>query len=230
MTPPSSSNGTDRYLWRNGERKFVPKFSTKGTWNLLREPSTQMQWCSLVCFKGEIPRCSFFFLEYRCSFIMWLPVLERLPTRDRLRSWGMYVPTAYTLCSSGSESHTNLFFECPFSISIWTHFCGSFISAPPQSIISISDVLRQHVYSSSPGLSSVLKLLLHVIVYCLWRERNSRIFRLTSSSEATLIAKVDRLVRDRLLSFMRRLLTVHHYCIFFSLFLIMYNALLPSFK
>ncbi|KAF3594510.1 hypothetical protein DY000_02026257 [Brassica cretica] len=39
-----------------------------------------------------------------------------------------------------------------------------------------------------------------VIVYNLWTERNHRIFRQSSSSEAAIISKVDRSIKDRLLS------------------------------
>lgn len=46
----------------------------------------------------------------------------------------------------------------------------------------------------------VIKLLMQVIVYCVWRERNSRIFKQVATTEAGVIVIVDRLIRDRLLS------------------------------
>ncbi|XP_048623636.1 uncharacterized protein LOC106362581 [Brassica napus] len=54
MQPPSSLHGKDCFLWRSGAHSFLPKFSSKATWN-------------------------------------FMSVLSRLPTRDRLISWGMQV-------------------------------------------------------------------------------------------------------------------------------------------
>lgn len=54
--------------------------------------------------------------------------------------------------------------------------------------------------SSSSVLSGVIKLLLQCIVYCIWRERNMCIFQQTSTFEAGIYSRVDRLMRDRLVS------------------------------
>ncbi|KAF2540533.1 hypothetical protein F2Q68_00032505 [Brassica cretica] len=45
-----------------------------------------------------------------------------------------------------------------------------------------------------------MKLLLQVIVYSLWRERNGRIFREISHRPTAFFRIVDRQMRDRLLS------------------------------
>ncbi|KAL1223760.1 hypothetical protein V5N11_020313 [Cardamine amara subsp. amara] len=52
----------------------------------------------------------------RFSFATWLALRNRLPTRDRLRGWGMDVPSSCLLCSNGLETHDHLFFSCPFSL------------------------------------------------------------------------------------------------------------------
>ncbi|KAG2317788.1 hypothetical protein Bca52824_020910 [Brassica carinata] len=70
----------------------------------------------------------------------------------------------------------------------------------PSSLLSVADLLALPQVVSSTGLPVVLKLLLQSIVYCLWRERNSRIFAGSSISEAGVVAQVDRLLRDRLIS------------------------------
>ncbi|KAG2307373.1 hypothetical protein Bca52824_027121 [Brassica carinata] len=211
MTPPNTSLGKDTYLWRNGADHFVPKFSTKATWNRIRVAAPLVSWSSMIWFREEIPRC---------SFVTWLAIQGRLPTRDRLLRWGMTVPNTCPLCSSGIESHSHLFFGCSYASGLWSRLCGQHISAPPLSLMDVSEHLDQAPFSSSSGLSSVLKLLLQVLTYCLWRERNSRIFRQTPSSEAALFAMVDRLVRDRLLSFpavsVSRPSLLHLYFSFFS--------------
>lgn len=130
-----------------------------------------------------------------------MAILCRLPIRDRLASWGMSVPLHCVLCGSGLESHDHLFFHCPFSTAIWTHYCSSSNLPIPSSIISVGDLLSLQQVVDSYGLPVVLKLLLQSIVYCVWRERNSRIFAGTSISEAAVVKQVDRLLRDLLISF-----------------------------
>lgn len=104
LTPPTDNNGKDIFLWRRGPTGgFTNKFSSKITWELLSVPSPEVTWHSTVWFKEEVPRC---------TFITWLAMLERLPTRDRLIPWGLTVPNCCVLCNGGVESHSHLFFEC----------------------------------------------------------------------------------------------------------------------
>ncbi|KAG2313746.1 hypothetical protein Bca52824_025303 [Brassica carinata] len=176
MFPPDQARGADRYLWRNGADHFVPKFSSKATWHRIRETAPTVPWVDLIWFKEEIPRC---------SFVAWMAILSRLPTKDRLYSWGINVHTLCVLCFSGQESHQHLFFTCPFVLAVWSHFSGSSWQAVPPSMLAVADIV-----AVSPRLQVVVKLLM----------QNSRIFRQVASSEAGVIALVDRMIRDRLLS------------------------------
>lgn len=194
MTPPSDENGRDVYLWRNGEDHYVRKFSTKATWIRLREPSPLVPWSRLVWFKEEISRC---------SFVTWMVALARLPTRDRLASWGMNVPTQCVLCLSGTESHSHLFFQCPFVAAIWAKFSASPVLLAPVSIQALAGVIAHPHLAGVAGMDAVLKLILQVIVYCIWRERNVRIFQQVSTSVAEVFSRVDRLIKDRLLAISR---------------------------
>ncbi|KAL0657713.1 hypothetical protein Bca4012_078298 [Brassica carinata] len=72
---------------------------------------------------------------------------------------------------------------------------GSAWQAAPSSMLEVADII-----AVSPQLRVVIKLLMQVIVYCIWRERNSRIFKQVATSEAGVISRVDRLIRDQLLS------------------------------
>ncbi|XP_048622950.1 uncharacterized protein LOC125592018 [Brassica napus] len=174
-----------------GDWSFSKKFSSKATWNLLRERSPVITWSNLIWFKEAVPRF---------SFVSWMSILARLPTRDMLISWGMTVPASCPLCSTGLESHAHLFFSCNFSSAVWSHFSGWMFSAPPVSFDSVRAIIDQPQVTSCSGAAAVIKLLMQVIVYSLWRERNQRIFRQPSSTEAVIISRVDRLMRDRLLS------------------------------
>ena len=192
IPPPVQANDHDVYLWRGGRTSgFIKSFSSRVTWDLLRVASPVVDWHSTVWFKEQIPRC---------SFITWLSMLARLPTRDRLLSWGLNVPSACVLCDNGVESHSHLFFECSYATAVWSCFCGRFLDSPPVALSSIVSYLHQLQGSHSASAGIVIKLLLQVIVYQLWRERNMRIFRGSSVPAASFFRVVDRAMRDRLLS------------------------------
>lgn len=195
LTPPNVSMGPDSYLWRNATGMFVKAFSSKATWEHLRIQSPTVLWHKVVWFKEAI---------LRCSFITWLVMLSRLPTKDRLRRWGINVPDQCVLCSSGIETHEHLFFDCPFASDIWSHFASRIWSNLPLSLQAVVSWISQpHLQSYTPQavLNMLIKLLLQIIIYILWKERNARIFSTTSTSATSLRLSVDRMVRDRLLSF-----------------------------
>ncbi|CDY16145.1 BnaA09g28790D [Brassica napus] len=95
---------------------FGSSFSSRVTWEAIRTPSPLVQWYSVVWFKEEIPRC---------SFISWTAFLGRLPTRDRLISWGLSVSPGCALCSLADESIE--------------HFCSPLPAAPWTSCLPGSD-------------------------------------------------------------------------------------------
>ena len=60
-------------------------------------------WHKTIWFKEHIPRN---------AFISWLALRRRLPTKDRLRRWGLNVSGTCVLCNLEIETHRHLFFEC----------------------------------------------------------------------------------------------------------------------
>ncbi|KAF8045384.1 hypothetical protein N665_5041s0002 [Sinapis alba] len=194
MTTPAEANGRDIYLWRSRTGGYDTKFSSRVTWNMIRVRSPPVLWHDTVWFKEEIPRC---------SFIMWLVFLLRLPTRDRLLSWGLTVPDSCVLCDTGQETHHHLFFDCPFAITVWSFFCGRFLASPPQDPSDMVRIIQEFQGEHASQVIIIYKLLLQVIVYHLWRERNARIFRDTAMSPHALFKMIDRSLRDRLLSVVR---------------------------
>ncbi|XP_013608037.1 uncharacterized protein LOC106423221 [Brassica napus] len=73
---PMPSNGPDCYLWRKAGGTFGTSFSSKTTWEYLRVSAPVVFWSKIIWFKENIPRN---------TFMAWLALLRRLPTKDRLR-------------------------------------------------------------------------------------------------------------------------------------------------
>ena len=193
-TVPSTAHGADVYLWRKSSGGFGPSFSSRVTWEGIQIPSPLVQWYSVVWFKEEISRC---------SFISWTAFLGRLPTRDRLISWGLSVSPGCALCSLADESIEHLFFHCPFAVATWSRLCGRYLASPPASLAEVVLLCQQLLGPHASRAVTVLKLLNQVIIYNLWRERNARIFTSVSSSEEAFFRVVDRSMIDRLLSLSR---------------------------
>ncbi|XP_024014473.1 uncharacterized protein LOC112088427 [Eutrema salsugineum] len=118
----------------------------------------------------------------RFSFHLWLSFQKRLPSRDRLHRWGL---------------------QCSFSSSIWVSLASRLGHNPPLGLLAISQWIPLLSMQPTRSSQAVAKLLLQVTAHHLWRERNARIFNMTSSS-SDIKARIDRTMRDRLLSFPAR--------------------------
>lgn len=166
MPTPSEENGNDVYLWRNRQGGFWSSFLSSVTWKRTRTPSPTVPWHSVVWFRREIS-C--------CSFITWTAYLGRLPTRNRLLSWGMLVQPDCVLCYNALESHTH-FFVSILALAAQLH--------GPHAALAII----------------VMKLLNQVITYNLWHERNARIFQEYSTLSGCILQAGRSEHESRLLS------------------------------
>ncbi|KAI8570416.1 hypothetical protein RHMOL_Rhmol01G0032200 [Rhododendron molle] len=130
------------------------------------------------------------------SFILWLAILGRLFTKDRLHKWGIINDSFCVLCYGGVKSHSHLFFDCPFSPSIWLQVrtcCG--LQAHVWDLNS--EVQWGSLYGKESSMRVTLfKLCLAASVYYLWKERNGRIF-LQVGHEST---RVEKLILDEVKS------------------------------
>ncbi|CAL9223554.1 unnamed protein product, partial [Arabidopsis halleri] len=70
-------------------------FSSKSTWDLIRESSPLVPWSKIVWFRQAVPRY---------SFVTWLAIRDRLSTGQRMRIWGQ---TQAFLSSPILRRHTN---------------------------------------------------------------------------------------------------------------------------
>lgn len=103
---PAEAN-EDRVIWTLSSSE---SFTSKSAWSAIRTKAPEAPWHAMVWHKGLVPRW---------AFILWVTILGRLTTRDRLRSWGVTLDSGCVLCDGGMESHDHLFFCCSFALLVW---------------------------------------------------------------------------------------------------------------
>ncbi|KAH0904081.1 hypothetical protein HID58_043584, partial [Brassica napus] len=62
------------------------------------------------------------------------------------------------LCLFGTESHSHLFFQCPFVAAIWAKFSTSPVLLAPVSIQKLAGVIAHPQLAGAAGMDAVLSL------------------------------------------------------------------------
>ncbi|GJY03440.1 putative reverse transcriptase domain, reverse transcriptase zinc-binding domain protein [Tanacetum coccineum] len=123
-----------------------------------------VDWYHLVWFPQCIPMH---------AFHLWLVAKQKLKMQDRLRQWDVGPSIDLNLlkcplCDIVPDTHAHLFFECPFSMQVWSQ--GT-------SVVSI-----------------ISQLLLGVVSYYIWSERNSRLFKKKASTVPQIVQVITSMV------------------------------------
>ncbi|XP_010555052.1 PREDICTED: uncharacterized protein LOC104824641 [Tarenaya hassleriana] len=134
------------------------------------------------------------------SLLLWQVKLQRLPTTDRLSRWGVQVDSVCQLYGLQDESHFHLFFECPYSYAIWSHFAGCCDDSPPSDLGQVQSWSGRQNRGSERNKGLISKILSHVTVDMIWKERNDRIFKEKVTTIRDARTKLDRQMRTLLLS------------------------------
>ncbi|GJS68607.1 hypothetical protein Tco_0683172 [Tanacetum coccineum] len=161
----------DQIRWRDSNGLFHD-FSVARAWDAVRPRGNVINWHKIVWFSHAVPRH---------SFHMWLVMRKALKTQDKLRMWdlGGVDPTTITcvLCGTQADSHTHLFFECPYASKVWIsirHLAGMEHISPIMDDIVAYLIPMAHKRNV---LSVIGKLIVAAGTYFIWRERNTRLFK-----------------------------------------------------
>ena len=157
--------------WNEGVASWnFPRYKYKVTivWRAIWPKMDKVFWYKLVWTTLVVPKH---------AFITWLAILNRLPTKDRLKSWGMDVNGTFVLCKNEEETRDHLFFGCNFSRQIWKkvlQICG--YSRETSSWTGELQWAIQMLKGKSLN-STILRLAWNLVIYFTWRERNVRIYK-----------------------------------------------------
>ena len=179
----------DKAIWvdKNGKNK---EFSVKEVWKAVREDGPKVIWYRHVWYSQCIPRH---------AFILWVAIKGRLKTLDRISKWVDVQSMVCHLCNHELESHSHLFFSCPFSKNLWEK------CKPMAKLEGISNEWASVIsfISNKPATNSIWsviqRLVLGACVYFVWQERNFRCFRKEFRDVDNLFKTVVGTVRMKLL-------------------------------
>ncbi|GJV18760.1 RNA-directed DNA polymerase, eukaryota, reverse transcriptase zinc-binding domain protein [Tanacetum coccineum] len=99
----------DNVLWRRRDGNLC-KFSVKQAYLDLLEDTEDVVWWKMIWFSQNIPKH---------DFILWMAVLNKLATQDKIKHWSSFDVMRCSLCKKDTDSHSHLFFKCEFSKTLW---------------------------------------------------------------------------------------------------------------
>ncbi|XP_021836297.2 uncharacterized protein [Spinacia oleracea] len=157
-------------LKANGVDQFVQagKFRIQKMYKFLHPVGAQVGWKRLICNSHASPKS---------TFIMWLAVQNRLATKDKLIRWQLSIDGTCGLCQLESESLEHLFFSCSYSQEIWKQVLLSL--GVTRAVLPWHEEVQIAVKKSRNKQKQACKYSIAFIesVYCVWLQRNSKVFR-----------------------------------------------------
>ena len=176
----------DEIVWLDSPNQ---SFSVKVAWEQLRIHHQMVDWHDIVWFKNAVPRH---------AFLLWVAIQRKLSTQDRLHRFGIHGPNRCSLCLCNNEDHNHLFFECSFAKALWWNVCDR--CDIPRMTKSLDEWIRLATVSwhGKSFVNFSRKLGFAATVYCIWQERNARIFADVSKASNLVFDQIECIIRDKL--------------------------------
>ncbi|XP_062112580.1 uncharacterized protein LOC133823744 [Humulus lupulus] len=108
-------------------------------------------------------------------FIIWLALLERLPTFDRIQRFKSLQSVSCVLCGKFAECHAHLFFSCSVSAKILVETLQwSAISYHGHDLKNLLKWIGKNKLSQ--GRRKIVYSIISTVVYFIWHSRNSMVW------------------------------------------------------
>ena len=117
----------------------------------------------------------------KIDMFTWSLMHERVLTDENLEKRGIDGPFRCPLCTEASENIRYLFLKCPYNISVWDDvlkLLGGGVHLPDtiQAYFTSWETLYQGEVNHKNGVRAYWLKLPKLICWCIWNERNHRIF------------------------------------------------------
>ncbi|CAK8565420.1 unnamed protein product [Lathyrus sativus] len=124
----------------------------------------------------------------RAKFTVWFLLNGKLPTKDRLKKFGVIDSSGCSFCDAG-ESMDHLFFACSGFCSVWREVLGQLnIRRKLASWENEKNWLNREA-NKNGWKAKILKLASIETIYELWRSKNKRLFN-HKKMDSTLVDKI----------------------------------------
>ncbi|XP_022019925.1 uncharacterized protein LOC110919987 [Helianthus annuus] len=137
-------------------------------------------------------KCSW--VPEKCNIFVWRSRLDRIPTRQALARRNIHIVSVdCVFCGETAESVDHLFTACEKSMRAWNRFCA-WANIPHILAFSFGDLVDH--YKSCPGnkdYKEVIKGLIVVACWCIWKARNAKFFSSMESSWGEIFREIRTL-------------------------------------
>ena len=132
----------------------------------------------------------------RVAFFVWTAALGKCLTIDHLRKRNVWILDWCYMCKRNGELVDHLFLLCPFASDLWSMVLGLFgVSwVMPHSVLGLLWCWQGSFGRHRNGY--IWSIIPHCLLWCLWKERNSRCFEDTEKSIPDLKLLFFRTLRD----------------------------------
>ncbi|XP_021851006.1 uncharacterized protein [Spinacia oleracea] len=166
------------------------KYSIKGTYTQLRCLGTKVPWQKYVWNRLTIPKH---------RFIMWLAMLDRLKTKDRLFKVGISTGDSCPICGAQVEKVEHLFFECELSRQCKL-LVFSWLGVQLNRVTVFSLLMGVQKYSRSKYRRFIIITAVASLVYNIWRARNAAIWSLHIPIVQSIVKTIQAEVKGRVMN------------------------------
>ena len=125
------------------------------------------------------------------SFITWLVILDRLPTKSRMVNWGIQIDPGCLLCDGFKlETRDHLVGDCAFSTRVWHLFVLPCKSQWTQRDWSASFNWVLQFGKGKSMRAAIMRLAWRELNYYVWKERNNRLHEKQSYSANSVFEQI----------------------------------------
>ena len=160
---PLKGVGEDHIGWGSSSNQFAVKRYYR---HLIPHSSILFPW--KIIWKAKVPPW--------VAFFSWTAAWGKALTIDNLRKCGLILQSWCCMCKRNGESVEHLFVHCPVAMEMWHMVFGLFRVqlVMPSSVLDLFSCWMGSLGQNVAG--QVWQMIPHCVIWCLWRERNARLF------------------------------------------------------
>ncbi|XP_020262482.1 uncharacterized protein LOC109838446 [Asparagus officinalis] len=172
------------FVHREDKRKWIweakDKFTVKTYYHFLIDGGSRYDCLNL--WKLSVP--------LKVKFLVWLALRSSLNTKKNLVKKGIHMDVLCCFCSKEEENHLHLFVNCEFVYSIWRSVQFKLNIKKDFKLSSLKDIWKNWSDEKYDSGNIERDVILCSLIWCIWQERNDRIFSNKKRRSLELLNKI----------------------------------------